>query len=102
MLKIATTISILIIAISMLADEPRPKVIIYKAPGCRPCQMAIEAAKDWPVDLYSTYDCPTWVKTCPTFHWQDRHGKWLMHEPRVWDGREAERTRKLILRSWGK
>lgn len=87
--------------LSLVLPEPPPalpEVIVYTAPGCLPCKLALADLRRI-ARVREVRDCPPWVTQVPTVVWQDR-GQWVQHAPKHWRGPtwagEWPRVRRLI------
>jgi len=91
--------------LSLVLPEPppaahRPSVIVYTAPGCVPCKLALADLRRV-ADVREERDCPPWVTQVPTVVWQ-QNGKWVQHAPKHWASptwrQEWPRVRRMIER----
>jgi hypothetical protein len=65
-----------------LLQQPKPVVVVYTAPGCVPCKLAV-ADLQQVADVRINPNPPAWVTQVPTLAWQ-RDGRWVQHAPAHW------------------
>jgi hypothetical protein len=66
------------------------EIILYKAPGCRPCQIAEHDLKSWGYAVKTVIDCPKYITRVPAIEWQGKY-----YQPTDWI-KERDSIKKML------